>query len=101
MSYLIVLVLLVICFLLASLSLYLIYRYEDMEGLVRARTKSLLIAEQQVENRDKILKYQDEKHKKLKNKLTILEAYIMSNNYGNAEVRLQKLKELARPGNQN
>lgn len=94
MSYLIFLILFILCFLLASLSLYLIYRYEDLEGLARARAKSLLNAEMQITERNKLLEYQENKIKKQQERIKHYEDFISSNNYSNAETRLNKLKEL-------
>ena len=67
---------------------------EEQQSLVNASRKSLKNAERQIEDRNKVIEYQEEKYKKLKNKLTLLEAYINSNDYGNPTLRLQKLKEL-------
>ena len=47
------------------------------------------------------MEYQDNKIKKLEEKINKYEEFITSNNYSNAEIRLQKLKELVRPGNHN
>lgn len=73
---------------------------DEKQDLINASRKALLLSEDRVTQRNKMIEYQQEKNKKLEEKLTLLKTYINSNNYGNAEVRLQKLKELARPGNQ-
>ena len=79
---------------LAILSLYLINRIEDIQGLANARTKALLNAEMRIEHGEKLLAYQESKIKNLEEKVNKYEEYITSNNYSNAETRLNKLKEL-------
>lgn len=100
MSYLVFNIVLFLLISLTVLSLYLTYKIEKSEnekqGLINARRRSLANAERQVLDRNRVIEYQENKIKKLKDKLTVLEAYITSNNYGNAELRLEKLKELVR-----
>ncbi len=70
---------------------------EEQQSLINASRRNLADAENRISQRNKIIEYQEEKIKtlkKLKDKLTVLEAYITSNNYGNAEVRLKALKKL-------
>ena len=67
---------------------------EEQQSLINASRRNLADAENRISQRNNLLEYQEEKIKKLKDKLTVLEAYITSNNYSNAEIRLQKLKEL-------
>ncbi len=70
---------------------------EEQQSLINASRRSLADAENRISQRNKIIEYQEEKIKTLKtfkDKLTVLEAYITSNNYGNAEVRLKALKKL-------
>lgn len=88
---------------LAFLLLVFIYKNDDLEeqteeqqSLINASRRNLKDAEERISQRNILLEYQEEKIKKLKNKLTIIEAYITSNNYGDAEIRLNKLKELVR-----
>ena len=101
MSYLIFNICLFLFIGLSLLSYYLTYKVEHLEdkldekqSLINASRRNLADAESRISQRNDLLEYQEEKIKKLKNKLTVLEAYITSNNYGNAEIRLQKLKEL-------
>lgn len=108
MSYYMFMFYLILLGAIAFILLAFIYKNDDLEkeieeqqGLIDESRHSLAIAEDQIKNRNDLLEYQQNKIKKLKDKLTVLEAYITSNNYGNAEIRLQKLKELARPDNQN
>ena len=100
MSYLVFNIVLFLLISLTVLSLYLTYKIEKSEnekqGLINARRRSLANAERQVSDRNRVIEYQENKIKKLKDNLTVLEAYITSNNYGNAELRLEKLKELVR-----
>ena len=108
MSYLIFNIGLFLLIGLSILALYLIYKVEDLENeleekqsLINSSRRSLADAEQRITQRNKVIEYQEDKSKKLNHKLTVLEAFINSNDYGNPTLRLQKLKELVRPGNQN
>lgn len=101
MSYYMFMFYLILLGVIAFILLAFIYKNDDLEkenkeqqGLIDESRHSLAIVEDQIKNRNDLLEYQEERYKKLKDKLTILEAYITSNNYGNAELRLQKLKEL-------
>lgn len=101
MSYLIFNICLLLFIGLSLLSYYLIFKVEHLEdkldekqSLINASRRNLADAENRISQRNDLLEYQQNKIKKLKDKLTVLEAYITSNNYGNAEIRLQKLKEL-------
>lgn len=103
MSYYMFMFYLILLGALAFTLLVFIYKNDDLEkeieeqqGLIDESRHSLAIAEDQIKNRNDLLEYQENKIKKLKDKLTVLEAYITSNNYGNAELRLEKLKELVR-----
>ena len=104
MSYCMFMFYLILLGALAFILLVFIYKNDDLEkeikeqqSLINASRRSLADAENRISQRNKIIEYQEEKIKTLKtlkNKLTILEAYITSNNYGNAEVRLKALKKL-------
>lgn len=103
MSYYMFMFYLILLGIIAFILLVFIYKNDDLEkeieeqqGLIDESRHSLAIAEDQIKNRNDLLEYQENKIKKLKDKLTVLEAYITSNNYGNAELRLEKLKELVR-----
>lgn len=108
MSYYIFMFYLILLGALAFTLLVFIYKNDDLEkeikeqqSLINASRRNLANAEDRISQRNDLLEYQEERYKKLNDKLTVLEAYITSNNYGNAELRLEKLKELARPDNQN
>ena len=104
MSYFIFMCYLILLGVLAFVLLAFIYKNDDLEeqieeqqSLINVSRKNLADAENRISQRNILLKKQEEKIKTLKtleNKLTILEAYITSNNYGNAEVRLKALKKL-------
>lgn len=103
MSYYMFMFYLILLGVIAFILLAFIYKNDDLEkeieeqqGLIDESRHSLAIAEDQIKNRNDLLEYQEERYKKLKDKLTVLETYITSNNYGNAEIRLEKLKELVR-----
>ena len=96
----ILLILSILAYCLATKIEHLEIDIEEQQSLINSSRRSLANAERQIEDRNKVIEYQEEKYKKLKNKLTVLEAYINSNDYGNPTIRLQKLKELARPDNQ-
>ena len=65
--------------------------------------KDRKIANQKVmiDNRDKLIKYQEEKIAKLEAKLLNIKAMTEMNNYSYPEVFLRKINELARRVNQN
>lgn len=104
MSYYMFMLYLILLGALAFILLVFIYKNDDLEkeieeqqSLINASRRNLADAENRISQRNKIIEYQEEKIKTLKtskDKLTILEAYITSNNYGNAEVRLKALKKL-------
>ena len=101
MSYYMFMVYLILLGAIAFILLVFMYKNDDLEeqieeqqSLIDESRHSLSIAEDQVRNRNDLLEYQENKIKTLKDKLTVLEAYITSNNYGNAEVRLKALKKL-------
>lgn len=101
MSYLIFNICLLLFIGLSLLSYYLIYKVEhleneleDKQGLINASRRSLRDAEDRISQRNDLLKYQEEKIKNLRNRIIVYETYITSNNYGNAEIRLKKMKEL-------
>ena len=103
MSYLVFNICLLLFIGLSALSYYLTYKVEhleneleDKQGLINASRRNLADAENRISQINDLLEYQENKIKTLKDKLTVLEAYITSNNYGNAELRLEKLKELVR-----
>ncbi|MBR3163550.1 MAG: hypothetical protein IKF17_05585 [Clostridia bacterium] len=103
MSYYMFMFYLILLGVIAFILLVFIYKNDDLEkeieeqqSLINASRRNLADAENRISQRNDLLEYQENKIKKLKNKLTILEAYITSNNYGNAELRLEKLKELVR-----
>lgn len=101
MSYYMFMFYLILLGVIAFILLVFIYKNDDLkkqieeqQSLINASRRSLRDAENRISQRNDLLEYQENKIKKLKDKLTVLEAYITSNNYGNAEIRLQKLKEL-------
>lgn len=103
MSYYMFMFYLILLGVIAFILLAFIYKNDDLEKeieeqqrLINASRRSLRDAENRISQRNDLLEYQENKIKKLKDKLTVLEAYITSNNYGNAEIRLQKLKEIIR-----
>lgn len=103
MSYYMFMFYLILLGALAFILLVFIYKNDDLEkeieeqqSLINASRRNLANAEDRISQRNDLLEYQENKIKKIKDKLTVLEAYITSNNYGNAEKRLQKLKELVR-----
>lgn len=103
MSYLVFSIVLLLLISLTILSLYLTYQIDRLESklegkqrLIRASRRSLALAEDQIAQRNDLLKYQEDIIKNLQNKITVYETYMTSNSYGNAEIRLNKLKELVR-----
>lgn len=65
MSYLVFIIFLFLLIGLSILSLVLIYKYEDLEGLVYARTRSLKKAEKNIEHMNDLLAYQQDKLNRL------------------------------------
>lgn len=65
MSYLVFIIFLFLLIGLSILSLVLIYKYEDLEGLVYARTRSLKKAEKKIEHMNDLLAYQQDKLNRL------------------------------------
>ena len=65
MSYLVFIIFLFLLIGLSILSLVLIYKYEDLEGLVYARTRSLKKAEKTIEHMNDLLAYQQDKLNRL------------------------------------
>jgi len=101
MSYLICFISVFLCLALTILSLYLINRQEKLESeinekqtLIKASRHSLAEAEEKILQRNDLLGYQESKIRKLAERLEKQESYILSNDYGSAEIRLNKLKEL-------
>lgn len=101
MSYLIFIICLILLLSLATLGLCLTVKVENLENklyekhsLVRASRRSLANAEKQITERNRLIEYQSNKIKKLEEKINKYEKFITSNNYGNAELRLQALKKL-------
>ena len=108
MSYLVFNIVLFLLISLTILSLYLTYKVENLEEkMTKLKRKiknykfSLIESERKISDRNKILEYQEEKITKLQNKINEYEKFITSNNYGSVDIQIRKLKELARPDNQN
>ena len=67
---------------------------EEQQSLINASRRSLKNAERQIEDRNKVIEYQENKYKAIKNYSNVLENCITSNNYGSTEIQIRKLKEL-------
>lgn len=72
-------------------------KYKELQSLVNASRKSLANAEEKIQEKNKLIEYQDKQIKELKAKNTDLE--------NNIEILVNNLsaqkKKLARPDNQN